>query len=890
MDQHLEKWLNKAYFYALDQGEDESTLPNVEEQFSVVGEYLFDLQPGIGFIAVLQKLANYYPIDPQSENQVFEDLTEFLLVFTVSHECELRQEFVQLILSMDSEAQQVLMQIIQEHLSKQMQHDNEHEHDHADECTPIENVDGEDDVVHSEHGIDSSSGNIPSNPAYAGHSISSTYSSCLTCPENLLKIERLSQEISRLKDGHHKEMTKMKQLLASEQNKVIDVEVTVMEKDKVIFNLNHDLQLKEESLQEYERSLNLLQEYKQQIATLQDELDILRPKANKYDALETTVNKLREKLEELSEVKSQLKEESTSHAVTFHKLAELEIEVAELRKLQPQVENYRNEVAEYHIQLSEYKIKLSQKEEELLSLKTNQENLQIHQKDRLSEHIHLVEELRVTAEQLRERERSGGIGDGMCELNPVLMQELNKLRVENKELWQKLDKTSLDSLDRLSKELADQKQINQSLQSKWMQTKDQLSNALSEIDNLQRRLQSSILSYQVLTKEFEETRQMYHQDLQTHKQVTQRKLHHREQQRDAMVYMLQYGHNLVVSGYRNELNQTYDSLSTRTQELSDTRDGWQKCREDLHQTRNDVVELTNKRKQDEIDHREHTKKMKIENDDQLYQQNQQFAQERQQLHQQFQAKLNQEAQRIMNLTADLESEAQKRRKVERLKKMYEAENQRHKMQLQAFGLGAGGDGGNGNGNVVLANGGDYQIAVKELKTMQEQLDAANQEILNLKNQLTSSRSSGGICDHNDHTMTMHVNVSPAAANKTIAGRGLSRAVRLIGQPSGGNASNAANNTSNSQMMTFLEQAELNDKRLEQLSREKRELLAKSLEENKEKLELSQKIVVMDKENTQLKTELRKITLEKERIERKYLKVIEQTPGMPGKENLRAALL
>ena len=41
-------------------------------------------------------------------------------------------------------------------------------------------------------------------------------------------------------------------------------------------------------------------------------------------------------------------------------------------------------------------------------------------------------------------ERSSGVGEGISELNPVLMQELEKLRVEKATLLEKLDMTSLE--------------------------------------------------------------------------------------------------------------------------------------------------------------------------------------------------------------------------------------------------------------------------------------------------------------------------------------------------------------------------------------------------------------------------------------------------------------
>jgi hypothetical protein len=41
-------------------------------------------------------------------------------------------------------------------------------------------------------------------------------------------------------------------------------------------------------------------------------------------------------------------------------------------------------------------------------------------------------------------ERTNGVGESISELNPVLMQELEKLRAEKSTLLEKLDMTSLE--------------------------------------------------------------------------------------------------------------------------------------------------------------------------------------------------------------------------------------------------------------------------------------------------------------------------------------------------------------------------------------------------------------------------------------------------------------
>ena len=67
---------------------------------------------------------------------------------------------------------------------------------------------------------------------------------------------------------------------------------------------------------------------------------------------------------------------------------------------------------------------------------------------------------------------------------------------------------------------------------------------------------------------------------------------------------------------------------------------------------------------------------------------------------------------------------------------------------------------------------------------------------------------------------------------------------------------------------YLEQSEVIDKRVEQLTREKRELLSKNLEENKERIEISQKLILSERDVRTLKAKITKMTLEKERGERR----------------------
>jgi hypothetical protein len=702
MDEILEKWINKAYFYSLDKEEAAAQLPDLDSQFAVVGEYLFDLPPDSGFQAVVQKLSEFYTIETNKDH-VIEDLLELLLVFTVSHQCELRQEFVQLILSMDSEAQQMLMQIIQEHLVKQSEdthdsdtasviddeedeqlaaHDQLSLNDESQQATHDQLSPSDESLPQAEptadlqdHSTTCCASTTASVESVRQHSTAVSHNElnenffCNNCPEYLQKIERLSAELQRIHDAHAVELTRMKHTIANEQNKVIDGEVLAMEKDKVIFHLQHELQLKDETLQECEKSLALLNDYKLQIQALQDELDILRPKAAKHDNLESTVTKLREKLEELREVRGQLKEESAAHSHTYHKLVELELEVEELRKLPPQIENYRNEVAEFHIAVQEYQIRLSAREQALDSLRVNETSLQRDQQSRLCEHRQLVEQLQAASEELREKERSTGVGEGMCELNPQLMQDLERLRAENKDLLSKLDKTSLDSLDKLSKESADQKSINTSLQTKWMHTKDLLAGALKEIEDLQCALTLWKGKHQSLEQEFAETQRMFEQETASRAVLFHKKVAHAEHQRDALASLQSAGRMLMEGELRSVLATTDNELAQRTVTVESLTQSLSHYKDDLHSTREELLSLQQQRTQDEINHCEHLKQVLSEHKELLQQQELDSEQRLKDQASRFDSKLQSEAVRQLELTATLEAETSKKRKAERLKKV-----------------------------------------------------------------------------------------------------------------------------------------------------------------------------------------------------------------------------
>ena len=161
--------------------------------------------------------------------------------------------------------------------------------------------------------------------------------------------------------------------------------------------------------------------------------------------------------------------------------------------------------------------------------------------------------------------------------------------------------------------------------------------------------------------------------------------------------------------------------------------------------------------------------------------------------------------RQSELSGELDEERVKRRKIEREKKLLEQELHRYKSQAQTAGAG-GAD--------------EVEAAMNEIKRMQSELDNANAE-------LDVLRAAKG-----------------EAQDAVVTTRSQSRSL-----------------ISSNVVVT-------NDKRIEQLTKERRELIAKSLEENKEKMQLAQRLLAAEKELAAAKGRLTKLTLENERNARK----------------------
>jgi hypothetical protein len=345
----------------------------------------------------------------------------------------------------------------------------------------------------------------------------------------------------------------------------------------------------------------------------------------------------------------------------------------------------------------------------------------------------------------------------------------------------------------------------------------------------------------------------------------------------------------VLSIFSESLAKAHTSLEKTQQELVDLINLQADTAGSLAETQNDLLEAGRKRKCLEMEHEEEitglqsdfttsmensAKRHKAELSELEQETQQALENQRAQLQQaveasraEMQQKVAEERQRTAEKVEELEQETRRRRMMERAKKTAELETQRLKLQLNAaMGADAGGDG--------------VKSALQAITDMQQELAEAHAEIANLRARpLMAYESTSEGASKGGAEEVSSLRAPPARAL---------RSTRSSATASTGN-SNSNNEPAFGSLSYsgYLEQSDIAEKKIEQLTREKREQISKNLEEQRERHEVAQRLLVMEKENNALKAELRKITLEKERNDRKLNKQLEILSGQSAanKENV-----
>ncbi|XP_025412848.1 protein Hook homolog 3-like [Sipha flava] len=142
------------------------------------------------------------------------------------------------------------------------------------------------------------------------------------------------------------------------------------------------LETQEREMAEIKTKFELLQETAGEARLLKDELDILRDTADRVEKYESTIQSYKKKLEELGDLKRQVKILETKNIAYIQQNMELEQEIKKASVWKSQLEMYKKQVTELHHTLNDETNKVDKLEFETKKLLENLNTLQ-KEKDRL---------------------------------------------------------------------------------------------------------------------------------------------------------------------------------------------------------------------------------------------------------------------------------------------------------------------------------------------------------------------------------------------------------------------------------------------------------------------------------------------------------------------------
>jgi hypothetical protein len=839
MESNLINWLELACSEVL-QCENVSSL-SLEECVVFVGKNLFgidgDLDTNGVHDHISDKIGVYY------NPQLVTNTVKLILKYVVSPECPEREQFVSHIISMSSSMQECLMKTIQEE---------------STDSPPIPPKKEARLAVEQPERLQT---DFP----------------CDMCFRKDRELEKYSRDLSDAINRESALEEKLQVENSANLRQVLDLECIINEKDIAIKRMKADIAALQKTESELLTSVKEKSTLVNKISTLEDRIDILEPLANRAETASNQLERLKEKMDRLTGVQEQLRAESESHNETHARLLEAQQELDTLRTSKSHLEDYRTRCAENQITIADLTSRLAFSESSAQALAAELDAVRegSHNSEKMAKRLN--DELKNASEELKSFNRVTGIGDSMSELNPEVMKELRFLRTENEDLKSKLDMSSLESLDKMQQDISDQKCVNTSLQQKWTLAKDTIKERNAQIVDLEDSLRDWKHKYSVLFTEHREACAMAAEDTLSQRILFASKVKHLKTRSEHQAKLARMGSETVVHWLSEDLHVTSETLKFTESELKCTTEARDELDQQLKETEHKLQETDakvistieeNKRKVDELTH--------------SYEEELQAVVEKgkrkiAEIQEEHTSALDIESRKANSLAADVEEEKLKRRRVDRERRFYESEMQKYKSQLQVASA-------SGGGSSLEVEG-----AIKEMKVMQAQLDASQIEAKRLREQIAllenAPRDSQSVGSQHRNSLSdraLHIDSNTEVENKTQLLSSRPQRVRVA--TSHEKASTVSHSTASKKddnISAYVEQTELLERRIEQMTRERREMISKNLEENKEKMEMSQKLLQSEREFATLKAKMTKITLEKERLERRIAKgEMENVPPKP----------
>ncbi|KAG7504673.1 hypothetical protein JOB18_014004 [Solea senegalensis] len=447
------------------------------------------------------------------------------LVLGCAVSCEKKQEQIQQIMTLEESVQHVVMTAIQELLSKEPSSEpgspetyGDFDHQSRKYYFLSEEADGKEDLSQRCQNLE--------------HQLSVALEEKLTLQAETRALkEKLSRRDSL--DTTTTSITGKKLLLLQSQMEQLQEENYRLE------NSRDDLRLREEILEREVTDLQLRNEeltsLAQEAQSLKDEMDILRHSSNRVNQLETLVETYKRKLEDLGDLRRQVRLLEERNTVYMQRTCELEEELRRANAVRNQLDTYKRQAHELHTKHSAEAMKAEKWQFEYKNLHDKYDAL-LKEKERLiSERDTLREtndELRCAQVQQRCLSGAGGlcdtdvpVGNLAAEIMPTELKEtVVRLQSENKMLCVQEESYS-QKLVEVQAELEEAQRSRNTLETQNRLNQQQISELRAQIEELQKALQeqdSKNEDSSLLKKKLEEHLEKLHEahsDLQKKREV-----------------------------------------------------------------------------------------------------------------------------------------------------------------------------------------------------------------------------------------------------------------------------------------------------------------------------------------------------------------------------------
>ncbi|OCT84856.1 protein Hook homolog 1 [Xenopus laevis] len=230
---------------------------------------------------------------------------------------------------------------------------------------------------------------------------------------------------------------------------------------------------------------------------LKDEIDILRATADKASKLESTVETYRKKLEDLADLRRQVKSLEDTNLVYMHNTVSLEEELKKANAARVQLESYKRQVQELHNKLSLESKRADTLAYEMKSVKEKQETL-LKEKERLLVQCSALketnEELRCSMIQQDHLSQSDGVKnfDNLAaELLPAEYREMFiRLQHENKMLRLQQEGSENQKITDLQSQLEEKQRKMSELETENRLNMERVEELHLQVGDLQKTLQN----------------------------------------------------------------------------------------------------------------------------------------------------------------------------------------------------------------------------------------------------------------------------------------------------------------------------------------------------------------------------------------------------------------